>query len=224
MLVIEKVQAEMSTILIVPHEVREQRVLMNHVSWETYEGLLEAHADSSSPRMTYDHGMLEVMSPSTKHEDLKVVAASIVELVAEERDLEFKGLGLTTFRRREFEQGLEPDSCFYLQSVELIRAKEEIDPSVDPPPDLVIEIEITRPAVSKLPIYARLGVPEVWVVDGQRGHILCLSGDSYQPSEESQVLAPLTATVLSGFLERSRTLKTLAWRRTVREWARQQRS
>ncbi len=173
--------------------------------------------------MTYDHGMLEVMSPSTKHEDLKVVTASIVELVAEEWELEFKGLGSTTFRRRELEQGLEPDSCFYIQNVEHIRTKEEIDPSVDPPPDLVIEIEIARPAVSKLPIYAGLGVPEVWVVDGERGHILCLSVDGYQPNEESQVLAPLTATVLSRFLERSRTLKTLVWRRMVREWARQQR-
>jgi Uma2 family endonuclease len=213
----------MSTILNVPPQVREQRVLMNHVSWETYEGLLEAHAESSSHRITYDHGMLEIMSPSSKHEDLKVVTASIVELVAEEWEREFKGLGSTTFRRRELEQGLEPDSCFYVQNVEHIRAKEEIDLSVDPPPDLVIEIEITRPAVSKLPIHARLGVPEVWVVDGQRVSIQCLVADGYEQSERSQILGPLTATVLTGFLESSRTVKTLAWRRMVREWAHQQR-
>ena len=78
--------------------------------------------------------------------------------------------------------------------------------------------------MSKLPIYARLGVPEVWVADGQSVRILGLLDDAYQPSEHSQVLAPLTATVLSGFLERSRTLKTLAWRRVVRDWARQQRT
>jgi Uma2 family endonuclease len=212
----------MSTLLNLPPEIREQRVFMNHVSWETYEGLLEAHAGSSSPRITYDHGMLEIMSPSTRHEDLKVVAASVVELVAEEWDLEFKGLGSTTFRRRELEQGLEPDSCFYIQNVERIRAKEEIDLSFDPPPDLVIEIELTRPAVSKLPIYARLRVPEIWLADGQSARILCLAADGYQQSEQSHVLAPLTATVLSEFLERSRTLKTLAWRRMVREWARAQ--
>jgi Uma2 family endonuclease len=100
-----------------------------------------------------------------------------------------------------------------------------MDLSVDPPPDLVIQIEITRPAMSKLPIYAHLGVPEVWVVDRQTERILCLfdDADHYQQSEQSRVLAPLTATVLSGFLERSRTLKTLAWRRMVRDWARQQR-
>jgi Uma2 family endonuclease len=151
-----------------------------------------------------------------------VVAASVMELVAEEWEVEFKCLGSTTFRRRELEQGLEPDSCFYIQNVERIRAKEEIDLSFDPPPDLVIEIELTRPAVSKLPIYAGLRVPEIWLADGQSARILCLAADGYQRSEQSQVLAPLTATVLSGFLEKSRRLKTLAWRRMVREWARAQ--
>src|SRR5208337_4756087 len=140
----------MATIISPPQEEREQRVVLRHVSWETYESLLADHADASSPRFTYSEGMLEIMSPSLEHEKLNQVLATIADLVAEEQEIEFENLGSTTFRRQDLDRGTEPDSCFYIQNVERIRGKKEIDLRVDPPPDLVIEIEITRPAVAKL--------------------------------------------------------------------------
>jgi Uma2 family endonuclease len=210
----------MPSILSPPQEMREQRVVMNQVSWETYEGLLAANIDASSPRLTYNQGTLELMSPSVEHEKLKKALATIADLVAEEKGIEFEDLGSTTFRRRDFEGGAEPDACFYVQNVERIRGKREIDLVVDPPPDLVIEVEITSPAVSKLPIYARLGVPEIWLTDGRSVRILRLADGEYRASERSEVLPFLTESVLSEFLEQSRTLTTLAWRRMVRNWAR----
>jgi Uma2 family endonuclease len=210
----------MPSILSPPQEMREQRVVMNQVSWETYEGLLAANIDASSPRLTYNQGTLELMSPSVEHEKLKKALATIADLVAEEKGIEFEDLGSTTFRRRDFEGGAEPDACLYVQNVERIRGKREIDLVVDPPPDLVIEVEITSPAVSKLPIYARLGVPEIWLTDGRSVRILRLADGEYRASERSEVLPFLTVSVLSEFLEQSRTLTTLAWRRMVRNWAR----
>jgi Uma2 family endonuclease len=53
-----------------PSEQTTQRVILRHVSWETYERLLAEHEQSSSPRFTYDGGVLEIMSPSTRHERL----------------------------------------------------------------------------------------------------------------------------------------------------------
>jgi Uma2 family endonuclease len=209
----------MPTIVSPPPEVREQRVVMKQVSWETYERLLAANMDASSPRLTYNQGTLEIMSPSVEHERLKKVLATIADLVAEEQGREFEDLGSTTFRRRDFEGGAEPDACFYLQNVEHIRRKQEIDLAVDPPPDLVIEVEISSPAVSKLSIYARLGVPEIWLTDGQSVRILRLADGQYKSSEKSEVLPPLTELVLSEFLRQSKTLTTLAWRRVVRDWA-----
>ncbi len=211
----------MSTLISPPPGVREQRVVMHRVSWETYEGLLAANIDASSPRLTYDQGVLEIMSPSIEHEKLKEVVAMIADAVAEEWGVEFERAGSTTFRRRDLERGAEPDSCFYVQNVERIRGKREIDLVVDPPPDLVIEVEITSPAVSKLPIYALLGVPEIWRTDGRSVRILRLAAGEYKSSEHSEVLPPLTASVLSDFLEKSKTLTTLAWRRMVRSWARE---
>jgi len=212
----------MPTIISPPQEEREQRFILRHVSWETYESLLADHADARSPRFTYSEGMLEIMSPSSEHEKLIQVFATIAELVAEELEIEFANLGSTTFRRRDLKRGTEPDACFYIQNVERIRGKKEIDLRVDPPPDLVIEIEITSPAVAKLPVYARLRVPEIWLHDGRAPRILRLSGDQYEDRDRSGVLPSLTQSVLSEFCEQSKTLTTLAWRRTVRTWAREQ--
>ena len=199
----------------------EQRITLRHISWETYEALLADHADASSPRFTYSGGTLEIMSPSSEHEELKEVLATIADIVAEEQQVEFKRLGSATFRSRDVERGAEPDSCFYIQNVERIRGKKELDLREDPPPDLVIEVEITSPAVPKLPVYARLGVPEVWLHDARGPRIMCLSGGEYQNSDRSRALPLLTQAALADFVASSKTLTTLAWRRTVREWVRE---
>jgi Uma2 family endonuclease len=210
----------MPTIAIPPPEVREQRVTMHNVSWETYEGLLAANASASSPRITYDQGELEIMSPSLKHEKLKEVLGAVVELVAGEWEIDLERLGSTTFRRRDLKRGAEPDCCFYIQNVEHIRGKDEVDLLIDPAPDLVIEIEITNPALEQLPIWARFGVPEVWLAGVEGVRILRLTAGEYSSRERSETLPSLTATILSEFLERRSELKNPAWRRMVREWAR----
>ena len=212
----------MTTTINLPQEVRELRFVLQHVSWTTYECLLADHTDASTPRFTYSEGTLEIMSPSTEHEKINLALAMIAELVAEEQEIEFVTLGSTTFRRRDLKKGTEPDSCFYIQNVERIRGKNEIDLTLDPPPDLVIEVEITSPAIPKLPVYARMGVPEIWLHDGRAPKILRLVADRYVNSDRSGVLPCLTASVLSEFLEQSKTLSTLNWRRVVRTWAREQ--
>jgi Uma2 family endonuclease len=216
-------RTKMATVISPPPQVREQRVVLNHVSWETYERLLVDNIDARSPRFTYNQGILEIMSPSGKHEDFSGVMADIAALVAEERGVEFKDLRSVTLRRLDLERGVEADSSFYLQNVERIIGKGEIeiDLSADPPPDLVIEVEITSPAVSKLPIYASFGVPEIWLTEGQEVRILFLVAGEYKRREQSQVSPPLTESVLSDFLQQSKSLKPLAWRKMVRNWARE---
>jgi Uma2 family endonuclease len=204
-----------------PFQVREQRVVLRNVSWETYEGLLAANISASSPRIAYDRGALEIMSPSVEHEELKEVVAMIADIAAEEWGVEFIRLGSATFRRRDLKQGAEPDCCSYIQHVELIRGRGAVDLQVDPPPDLVIELEVTSPALDKLAIWARLGVPELWLTDGQGVRILLLHAAEYKSSSQSAALPGLTEAVLSEFLDRSETLTTLAWRKLVRKWARQ---
>jgi Uma2 family endonuclease len=213
----------MPTLTSAPKAPPEQRVMLNHVSWETYERLLAENRDASAPRLTYDQGALEIMSPSAEHERLTRTLATIAELVAEESGVEFEALGSTTFRRPDLERGTEPDACFYLQNANRIRGKREIDLAIDPPPDLIIEVAITNPALDKLSIYARLGIPEIWRCDGKEVKILRLSGNKYEVTNESDVLTPLTQAVLSEFLSQSKGMTTLAWRRRLRDWGRDRR-
>jgi len=200
----------------------EQRVVLHNIGWNTYERLLADHENSSPPRFTYDRGELEIMSPSPEHEAYNRSIALLVESLAEELGIDVYDLGSTTFRREDLERGFEPDSCFYIQNEEQVRGKDRIDLAVDPPPDLVIEIDITGPSFSKLPIYAQMGIPEVWRYDGERMTILILEGSDYAESTDSVVLPPATNTALTGFVEKCKAIRRTIWLKTVREWARKQ--
>jgi Uma2 family endonuclease len=126
----------------------EQRVVLHNIGWDTYERLLANHENNSAPRLTYDRGELEIMSPSPEHEALNRSIALLVEFVASEMGIDVYDLGSTTFKREDLERGFEPDSCFYIENEERVRGKDRIDLTVDPPPDPVIEIGITSPSAS----------------------------------------------------------------------------
>lgn len=197
------------------------RLILHGVSWATYESLLADFQNSNAMHFAYDRGVLEIMAPSAKHEEPNRALSLFVDLVTGELDIEVRRLGSTTFTRKNLSKGFEPDSCFYIQSVNRIRDKEEIDLTTDPPPDLVIEIDITSPSLNKFPIYAAVGVPEVWRYQGGRVQIFQRAGEQYTAVEQSIVLPPLTSTILTQFLEENRTLRSPDWLRRVQEWARE---
>jgi Uma2 family endonuclease len=207
----------------VSHAQTEQRVIIRFVSWTTYEHLLADLSNQSSTRLTYDRGMLEIMCPLPEHEEWNRTIALLVEVLAEEMRIDVRNFGSTTFRRADLARGFEPDSCFYIQHEANISGKSTIDLTVDPPPDLVIEVDITSGSLDKFPIYAQVGVPEVWRYDGQRLRIYILRAERYVESETSLALPLLTSTRLSEALARSKTLKRTALLRSFRTWVRQER-
>ncbi|MDQ3259085.1 MAG: Uma2 family endonuclease [Acidobacteriota bacterium] len=198
----------------------EQTTLLRNISWATYRSLLVDYKDSSAPRVTFDQGLLQIMSPSTRHERLNRRLATFVEVVLEVREIEFDNVGSNTFKREDLQRGFEPDSSFYIQSVESVSDREQIDLAVDPPPDVVIEIDITHPSLDKLPIFAAVGVPEVWRCDGAQVVILKLASGSYVEATESVALPRVTSDVLTRFMQASEQQKRTAWLRDVRAWAR----
>ncbi|MBA3713048.1 MAG: Uma2 family endonuclease [Pyrinomonadaceae bacterium] len=207
---------------LTPLDTHESRVVLSNISWGTYESLLADLEDCSAPRLTYDRGSLEIENLSFKHELFNGAASLIVNVLAEEFDINSRGLGSTTFRREDLKRGFEPDSCFYFQNEPLIRDKDRLDLMVDPPPDLVVEIDIPSPSLDKFSIFAQLGVPEVWRYDGTALGIFHLEGGSYVERQLSGVLPVVTNTVLTDFLSESLTGSRLAWLRKVRGWAREQ--
>jgi Uma2 family endonuclease len=142
----------------------------------------------------------------------------LVEMLADGLGLDIRNLGSTTFRRSELERGFEADACFYIQTAGKMAGKTHIDASVDPGPDLVIEIEITRPALNKLPIYPSFHVPEVWRYDGKQLVILELRGATYIGCEKSTAFPGALAADLSRLIGRSLLLKRTEWLREVRDW------
>lgn len=199
----------------------EQRVVLRHVSWETYERLLADNAGASTPRVTYDRGTLELMSPLPEHERLNRAVQLLVPLVGRRLGVPVYSLGSTTFRREDMQRGFEPDSCFYIQHASKAQGKQSLDLTIDPPPDLVVEIDISHPSLPRLPIYAAFGVPEVWRHDGERCAILRLGGGDYGEHEQSGVLPGVTAAALSDLLGQGRWLDDAAFMGAVQEWARQ---
>ena len=198
----------------------EHRVILRNTSWETYERLIEERGESRVPRFAYDRGELEIMSPSTEHESIAYYIGLLVAVFAEETGADLYGAGSTTFGREDLERGFEPDACFYIQNAERVRGKPRIDLGVDPPPDLVVEVDITSPSLDKFPIYAQTGIPEIWRYDGGRLAIFELRGEEYAEAAGSRVLPSLTGEALSGFIKESTSLDIVTWMRRVRGWSR----
>lgn len=198
----------------------DERVTLHGVSWGTYEALLRDHADASAPRFTYDHGTLEIVMPHAGHERPNRLLNLLVEIIAEERDLDVESLGSTTFKLELREQGFEPDSCFYIEHAAAMRGKVLIDPRVDPPPELVIEIDPSRSSLPKLSLFAAFSVPEVWRYRGDRVVIRVLEGGAYAERAESRALPGVTADDLARLVARGEREPRPAWLRRVRDWAR----
>jgi len=189
----------------------EQRVVLNNVSWETYERLLEDHLDSSAPRFTYDQGVLEIMTLSAEHEWYNELLSDLVKLLARELRIDILSLGSTTFKLAWAKQGFEPDSCFYVTHIREVRGKARIDTAVDPPPDIVVEVAVTHPSISKFPLCAHFGVPEIWTYDGSHLAMYELRGTECVEIPSSSVLRGLNAKQLGEFLELGKTVDSLAW-------------
>jgi Uma2 family endonuclease len=198
----------------------EHRIILHNTSWETYERLMEERGESKVPRFAYDRGELEIMSPSAEHESIAYYIGLLVAVFAEEAGVDVYGVGSTTFDREDLGCGFEPDACFYVRNAERIRGKPRIDLVLDPPPDLLIEVDITSPSLDKFSIYARASIPEIWRHDGERLAIFELRGEEYIEVAESITLPALTSEALSRFVEESTSLDIVTWMRRVREWYR----
>jgi len=198
----------------------ENRLLLRNISWETYERLLGESIDNCGTRFTFDEGNLEIMEVSIAHEMPNRILSLLAEITAEETGRSFLGAGSTTFRRKDLSKGFEPDSCFYFRHAAAIRNKEEIDLLVDPPPELVIEVDITRSSLERFPIFAAIGVAEVWRYDGDRVSFHTLENGVYRTIETSLALPPMTAQQATIFIGRHRSEEQIVWLRNVRGWVR----
>jgi Uma2 family endonuclease/Flp pilus assembly protein TadD len=204
-------------------EEGEIRELRHNVSWEEFENILAEMGDNRAARLAYDQGTLEITMPSKKHEYYKEIIGDLIKYLADELlEIECEPLGSTLWKRKGFLKGAEPDNCFYIQSLPAVRGKLlEIDLFKDPPPDLILEVDLTSPSVDKLLFYARLGVPEVWRYDKKVLRIYQLKVGKYNETETSLTFPVFPFKEIPKLIEQNIDEGRSAIRRAFRAWVRQ---
>lgn len=197
-----------------------QHVVLDGVTWFTYESLLH-DLDGRRFRITFDRGALEIMALSHRHENRKKLLGRFVEGMTLELDIPIHPGGSTTFKNELLERGLEPDDCYWIQNEPLMRNKLDFDIDKDPPPDLGIEIEITRSALDRMGIYAALRIPEIRRFDGKKLRVCILGANGkYKEKEQSRAFPFLPMKEIERFLLKTDAANHTALVRSFHEWVR----
>jgi Uma2 family endonuclease len=214
---------EMPTATAAPPDVGTvQRFIFRDADWALYQGVLKA-LDCRPVRLTYDRGRLELMTLSHRHEHSSSLLNLFVIVLTEELNMPRKSARSTTFSREDLDRGIEADDCYYLEHEPLVRHKDELDLDVDPPPDLAIEIEVSRSALDRMGIYAAMKVPEIWRYDGDKIHVHVLGPDGqYSVVERSPHFPFLPMQELEVFLKRRTEMDEMQLVKLFRQWVREQ--
>lgn len=199
--------------------IDRRSVVLYGVSWGLYQEIL-AEIHSGAVRLTYDHGSLDIARLFPPHGRVSKGISRLIETYADEEQIGIEGLGSTTFCREEFQVGLEPDACYYIAHAANVIGKDTLDLGIDPPPDLVIEVDISPPGVAKLPIYAAVRVPEVWRYDGQHLAPMRLRRGHYVKVRKSIAFPSLPMNRLNEFLAIGLASGQTAAVRALRAWLR----
>lgn len=194
-----------------------QRVILENVTWKELETIIAELGEHRAARIAYDRGILEIISPLAEHQFDKEIISDLVKALLEELNIEFRCLGSTTFKNQFMAQGIEPDQCFYIQNEAVIRGKKRLDLTIDPPPDLALEIDIT--SRTHLNIYQGLQVPEVWRFENGILQINLLQNGVYVESKSSLNFPNLPLIeVIPESLQKSRTIGRNATLRAFKNW------
>lgn len=206
----------------------DQCVILDGLNWKGYLTLLRLKGERCYPKIVYLDGTAWLMSPAFPHEMYKKRLGHFLMVVVEELDIPCIPAGATTYRRRKKRGGVEADESFYLEHVPQIQIqirakglKENINLKTDPPPDLVVEVVWTHSAEASIPVYRRLGVPEVWAFDAPNLRILVLGADGrYAESATSRAFPFLTAAEIANWITRPVEDSETDWMKAIRYWAR----
>jgi Uma2 family endonuclease len=199
----------------------ETRTRLSGISWETYKKMLLELGEHRSERFAYWEGELEIMSPGSMHESANRILDKMIFALCEETDRYSTGLGSLTCNRDDVQMGIEPDTCYYFETAKKLRKGEELDLNIDPPPDLMVEVDITRSSMKKAPILLALGVPEWWRYDGEKIEIFVLQNGAYTKQQRSSIFPSFEICgPFVKFLHRRDEIGDIAMIKEFRQWVR----
>lgn len=201
----------------------EQRILLPNVDWQQFEQLLLELGETRQTRLTYLRGKLEMMTPVEAHERCSKLIDSLILVVVDALAMPLTSLVPVMLKHVEMACVTEPDACYYLEDRPY---QNTIDLTQDSPPDLLVEVALTPPKLEKLPIYATLGIPEVWRYittpgdDMLKGKLLIyeLEDDGYVQRPNSRSFPFLSAQRVLEFMEQSDSMSLATALRVLRAW------
>jgi Uma2 family endonuclease len=196
----------------------ESRVLLRNVSWQGYQDILHALPATRSAKLAYDQGTLEITVPSEIHEFNGQLIGLFIRILVVEMGLKLKTMGSTTLDRADLARGAEPDNAYYIQNQHLVAGR-QVDLAVDPPPDLVVEVDITNVDIDKNLLYASMGIPELWRFDGEVWRIFELRDGAYGELHRSSTFPLVAKEDLYRFLEQAQVDEVEA-EVNFRQWVR----
>ena len=199
--------------------IGEKRVVLPNVTWHGYQKVLQALPETRAARLTYDCGVLEISTSSEEHERASELIGLFIRIVVVELGLRLKSMRSTTLDRADLDKGAEPDNAYYIQNQPKVAGK-TVDLKIDPPPDIVVEVDITHTDIDKNRLYASLGVPEFWRFDGDVWRIYCLVGGVYEEAETSPTFSFMQKEDLYRFLAEANedeAFAEVALRRRIRK-------
>ena len=202
----------------VPQPVGEKRFLFRELDWQRYQLLRDTVSRDRNIRFTYLHGTLEVTMPLEIHEFSARLIELFIRILVVELGLKVKTMGSTTLDRKALDKSAEPDDAYYIQNQPLVAGR-DVDLEQDPPPDLVVEVDITHTDINKLQLYAAMGVPEFWRYNGEVWRIYTLCDGEYGEVEESPTFPLVPKMKLYEFLATARQDEVDA-ELALREWVR----
>ncbi len=198
-----------------------QRVILKEISWQQFEAILQELGEHRNSRITYSRGILEIMTPLPAHEVIKGIIGDLVKILLEELEIDCESFGSSTFKRQDIERGIEPDESFYIQNHRQMIGRDRLDLTVDPPPDLVIEIDLT--SKTQLDVYQALGVREIWVFENSYLRIYILYKEKYIQSKTSPTFPNLPIIeAINHCVEQARSVGRSPALRAFRQWVKAQ--
>jgi Uma2 family endonuclease len=181
-----------------------QRIQLQGIDWAEFEAIVDELGDRRASRIAYFDDVLEIRMPLPEHEKAKVLIGDVVKILLEELDIDNECFGSSTFKRANMAAGIEPDECFYIENASRMVGKMRLDLTIDPPPDLAIEVDVT--SKTGVDAYQALGVPELWRFEDGHLRISLLQNGIYQDTQSSPHFPQFDVIALiEEVLDRSRT-------------------
>ncbi len=196
----------------------EQRVIFHHLNWQAYQNILSAIGEKRAARLTYSHGVLEITMPLEDHEFASELIGRFIYFLVAELGLKVKSMGSTTLDREDLDRGAEPDKAYYIQNQSKVAGR-KVNLRQDPPPDLVVEVDITHSDIDKLRLYAEMGVPEFWRYDGVIWRVYQLRSHQYEEVKFSPTFPFVPKQKFYEFLQLAQQDEVAA-EQALRNWVR----